>query len=211
MLNFNVDSNSDRIENNSIKENIVCNELDDEITINEVYKTVMGANNGKSPDIDLIQAEVCKNQIAIYVLHTLFNLCFKTGKVPSMWNRGIITPIPKCSTSDPRDPLSYRGITLAPFAYIVFCGILNERLVKWLDERELIKDEHNGFMKGRSTVDHINTITSIIETRKKCKLSTYVAYIDFSKAYDSINRALLFDKLEILGFSSKFMFALKGL
>ena len=94
LLNLNVDSNSDRIENYSIKENIVCNELDDEITINEVYKTVMGANNGKSPDIDLIQAEVCKNQIVIYVLHTLFNLCFKTGKVPSMWTRGIITPIP---------------------------------------------------------------------------------------------------------------------
>jgi hypothetical protein len=43
------------------------------------------------------------------------------------------------------------------------------------------------------TVDHINTITSIIETRKKCKLSTYVAFIDFKKAYDSINRALLFN------------------
>ena len=36
LLNLNVDSNSDRIENYSIKENIVCNELDDEITINEV-------------------------------------------------------------------------------------------------------------------------------------------------------------------------------
>ena len=90
-----------------------------------------------------------------------------------MWNRGIITAIPKCSTSDQRDPLSYRGITLAPFAYKVFCGILNER--------EIIKDEQNGFMKG-STVDHINTITSIIETRKKCKLSTYVAFIDFKKS-----------------------------
>ena len=48
-------------------------------------------------------------------------------------------------------------------------------------------------MKGRGTVDHINTITSIIETRKKCKLSTYIAFIDFKKAYDSINRALLFN------------------
>ena len=76
MLNLNVDSNSDRIENYSIKETIVCNELNDEITITEVYKTVMGANNGKCPGIDLIQAEVCKNQIVIYVLHKLFNLCF---------------------------------------------------------------------------------------------------------------------------------------
>ena len=80
----------------------------------------MDAKNGKSPGIDLIQAEECKNQIVIYVLYKLFNLCIKTGKVPSMWNRGIITPIPKCSFSDPRDPLSYRGITLAPFAYKVF-------------------------------------------------------------------------------------------
>ena len=61
------------------------------------------------------------------------------------------------------------------------------------------------------TVDHINTITSIIETRKKCKLSTYVAFIDFKNAYDSINRALSFNKLENLGISLKFMFALKGL
>jgi hypothetical protein len=171
----------------------------------------MDAKNGKSPDIDLIQAEVCKNQIVIYVLHKLFNLCIKTGKVPSMWNRGIITPIPKCSTSDPRDPLSYRAIALAPFAYKFCSGMLNDRLVKCLDEREIIKDEQNGFMKERSTVDHINTITSIIETRKRCKLSTYVAFIDIKKAYDSINRALLFNKLENLGIISKFMFALKGL
>ena len=122
----------------------------------------MGAKNGKRPGgIDLIQAEVCKNQIVIFVLHKLFNLCLKTGKVPSMWNRGIITPMPKCSTSDPRDPLSYRGIPLAPFAYKVVCGILNDRLVKWLDEREIIKDEQNGFMKGRSTVDH--KINSLID------------------------------------------------
>ena len=81
---------------------------------------LMGANNGKSSGIDLIQGEVCKNQIVIYVLHKLFHLCFKTSKVPSMWNRGIITPIPKYYTSDPRDPLSYRGIALAPFTYTAF-------------------------------------------------------------------------------------------
>lgn len=51
-----------------------------------------------------------------------------------MWNKGIITPIPKCSTSDPRDPLSYRGITLAPFAYEMYCNTINDRLLYWLDE-----------------------------------------------------------------------------
>ena len=70
----------------------------------------------------------------------------------------------------------------------MYCSVLNDRLVKFLDEREVIQDEQNGFMKGKSTIDHLSSITSIIETRKKCKLSTYVAFIDFKKAYDSINR-----------------------
>ena len=53
----------------------------------------------------------------------------------------------------------------------------------WYD-REIIRDEQNG-----STIDHISTnFTSIIETRKKCKLSTFVVFIDFKKAYDSIDR-----------------------
>ena len=65
-----------------------------------------------------------------------------------------------------RDPLSYRGITLAPYAYKLYCCVLNNRLIEWLDEREVIKVEQNGFIKGRSTIDHISTLTSIIETRK---------------------------------------------
>ncbi|CAC5365429.1 unnamed protein product [Mytilus coruscus] len=208
LLNPNVNAEYNKVENCNIKENIICIDLDKEITIDEVHKVVMNAKNCKSAGIDLIQAELCKNISIISILQKLFNLCFSSGNVPNMWNKGIITPIPKCSTSDPRDPLSYRGITLAPFAYKMYCSILNERLVKWLDEREIINDEQNGFMKGKSTIDHISTITSIIETRKKCKLSTYV---DFKKAYDSINRVFLFNKLENLGISSKFMYSLKAL
>ncbi|CAC5400853.1 unnamed protein product [Mytilus coruscus] len=207
----NINAEYNKVENCNIKENIICIDLDKEITIDEVHKVVVNAKNCKSAGIDLIQAELCKNISIISILQKLFNLCFSSGNVPNMWNKGIITPIPKCSTSDPRDPLSYRGITLAPFAYKMYCSILNERLVKWLDEREIINDEQNGFMKGKSTIDHISTITSIIETRKKCKLSTYVAFIDFKKAYDSINRVFLFNKLENLGISSKFMYSLKAL
>ena len=188
LLNPNVNADYNKVDNCILKENIICIDLDKEITIDEVHKVVMNAKNCKSAGIDLIQAEFCKIISIISILHKLFNLCFSSGNVPNIWNKGIITPIPKCSTSDPRDPLSYRGITLAPFTYKMYCSILNERLVKWLDEREIINDEQNGFMKGKSTIDHISTITSIIETRKKCKLSTYVAFIDFKKAYDSINR-----------------------
>ena len=51
-------------------------------------------------------------------------------------------------------------------------------------------EEQNGFRKGRSTVDYLSTLTSIIETRKLKKLSTFAAFIDFRKAYDKINRSI---------------------
>ncbi|XP_071153088.1 uncharacterized protein [Mytilus edulis] len=60
-------------------------------------------------------------------------------------------------------------------------------------------------------IDHISTLTSVIETRKKCKLSNFVSVIDFKKAYDSIDRVLLFNKLGKLGVSTKFMYALKAI
>ena len=77
------------------------------------------------PGIDLIHVELYRNNSLLHVLHKLFNICFKFGNIPSVWCKGIITPIPKCSTSDPGYPLSYGGIALAPCAYKLFCSILN--------------------------------------------------------------------------------------
>ncbi|CAG2218387.1 unnamed protein product [Mytilus edulis] len=128
-----------------------------------------------------------------------------------MWSKGIITPIPKCSTADTRDPLSYRGITLAPCSYKLFCSILNNRLVSWLETKNILHDEQNGFRGGRSTIDHLSTLTSIIETRKLRKLSTFAVFVDFKKAYDTVNRNLLFNDLNDLGISKHFLCVIKAI
>ena len=117
-----------------------------------------------------------------------------------MWNKCIISPIPKSSTTDPRDPLLYRGIALASSMYKLYCSVLNTRISSWCEENYKITDEQNGFRKNRSTIDHVATLTDIIDTRKKNrKLSTYCAFIDLRKAYDCINRDLLLCKLEGIG------------
>jgi hypothetical protein len=56
-----------------------------------------------------------------------------------------------------------------------------------------LEDEQNGFRKQHSTIDKLSTLTNIVETRLKSKRSTFVAYIDFSKAYDSVNRDILWN------------------
>ena len=72
-------------------------------------------------------------------------------------------------------------------------------------------DEQNGFRKNRSTNDHVSALTNIIDTRKKRKFSTFCAFVDFRKAYDCINRDLLWGKLEEIGIASKLLGAVKAL
>ena len=99
--------------------------------------------------------------------------------------------------------MSYRGITLALSAYKLYCSILDNRLLTWLDTRDIIQDEQNNFRKSKSTIDHLSTLKSIIETRKLRKLSTFAVFVDFKKAYDTVNRSLLFRDLNDLGIIKK--------
>jgi hypothetical protein len=74
------------------------------------------------------------------------------------------------------------------------------------------KPDITGVIHGNcNTIDHLFSLTSIIETRKLPKLSTFAPFVDFKKAYDSVNRALLFNKLEQLGISYKMIRALRSL
>ena len=124
----------------------------------------------------------------IYFLHILFNVCFKKGTVPTIRGKCIINPFPKSSSRDPRDPLSYRGNALASSVYKIYCSVINERLSRWAEDNDKVTDEQNCCRRKRSTIDHVSSFTSSTETRKKLKKSTFCAFIDFKKAYDSINR-----------------------
>jgi hypothetical protein len=163
--------------------NVSDADLDLDIDIIEVAKAMENAKIGKAAGIDLIPSDVLKNEASLFVLHSLFNVCFQTGRIPSLWSKSIINPIPKSSSNDLRDPMSYRGISLASTIYKMYTSILNERIVKWTDAKEIIVDEQNGFRKKRSTIDHLSSLTNIIDTRTKNRQSTFCAFIDFKKSF----------------------------
>ena len=181
------------------------------ISLFEVTKAICDAKKGKACGFDSIPVEVLCNDASVSFLHVLFNVCFDKGMVPSSWGKCIINPIPKSSTADPRDPLSYRGISLASAMYKLYCSILNNRISSWSESNGKLVDEQNGFRKARSTIDHVSTLTNIIETRKKKKLSTFCAFIDFRKAYDCIDRDLLWNKLGSIGIGGKLLTAVRSL
>ena len=104
----------------------------------DVQKVVCNLKNNHATGFDEIPEEVLKNGSVISFLHKLCNLCYGTGKIPEIWYKSIISPIPECSTSDPRDPLSYRGIAITPVVYKVYCSLLNDRIKTWSEDNKLI-------------------------------------------------------------------------
>ena len=139
----------------------------------------------------------------------LFNIYFSVGKIPKEWTKCVLNSIPKSSNLNKNDPLSYRVIALAPASYKLFCALINNRLTKWAENNNILADEQNGFRTGRSTIDHISSLTNIIETRKLKRKQTFAAFIDFRKAYDSINRTLLWSKLEDIGIAGNILNVIK--
>ena len=57
----------------------------------------------------------------------------------------------------------------------------------------------------------MSSLTTLLETRRKRKLSTFCAFIDFKKAYDCISRDILWDRLSKIGVSGKLFAAVKSL
>ena len=80
-----------------------------------------------------------------------------------------------------------------------------------MEENKILVEEQNGFRKGRSTAEQVSSPSNIIKTRKKNRLSTYCAFIDFKKAYDYVDRDILWSRLEGLGINGKISCAIRSL
>ena len=130
-------------------------------------------------------------------------MCLDSGKIPSVWTKAIISPIPKSSTSDSRIPMNYRGISLISCVAKIYSSILNAKVLDVLEEEELIVDEQNGFRSGRSCQDHIFVLDSIIRNRLAEDMPTFTAFLDLQKAFDCVNRDLLLNKVLANGIDSK--------
>ena len=199
-------------ENTVAPENVTEHaELDSPITYTEVRQSILRSKLKKAPGIDELPSEVLKNEACIKVLYEIISKAFELGVVPAQWQKAIVNPIPKPGTTDNRNPLNYRGISLISVPCKVYCDILNKRLSSWLEENDLLNEEQNGFRKNRSCLDHLYTLKSIISNRKEKRKSTFVCYIDIRKAFDNVNRICLWYKLLKTGIAGKFLKAVQSL
>ena len=138
----------------------------------------------------------------------LFYYCFDNACCPSVWNTSYLLTLYK-GKGDTSDPNSARGIALQSRRLNSYYYILDRRMYKWAEWSEVFPDEQHGFRVNRSTETAIRVLQSITsDTLSEAKTPLYVAFVDFAKAFDSIDRTLLFGKLKCCGISTKCVKAL---
>ena len=188
--------------------NYPSSSLNDELTMVEVSNAIDRTKCGKAY-LD-IPNDALKNWNAKLLLHKLFNLCFNSGMSPSEWSLSNIIPIPK-PDKDPRFPLQNRCISILCCVSKVYSNVLNKRIQTFLESNQILVEEQNGFRSCRSCFEHVYVLATLLRNRKAQGKDTYLAFIDFKKAFDSVDRNLLFFKLASIGINGKMYSAITSL
>jgi hypothetical protein len=174
--------------------------LNNEILLDEVQKGINKLKVGKAHGKDGIGAEFYKSTIYEIspLLVLLFNKILNTGVFPDSWCDSVIIPIFKSGSK--ADPNNYRGISLLNVLYKIFSSIINDRLTRWSVEFNILDECQSGFRAGYSAIDNSFCLQSMIQkylSRKGGRF--YVLYVDFQKAFDTLNHTKLFTCLNKKG------------
>jgi hypothetical protein len=90
---------------------------------------------------------------------------------------------------------NYRGITLLDTVSKLFNRVVADRLLEHAEEACLLHEAQNAFRPGRSTDQHIYTLSQVVRGRLRQGKATYAFFLDLKKAYDTVWRDGLLYKL----------------
>ena len=160
----------------------------EQITEAEVREVIKAQKNGKAPGSDVCP-EMLKadEQETPKILCQIFHKIWDEEDTPDDWKTGTIIKLPK--KGDLGNCNNWRSITLLSMTCKIFSRIILNRISAATDT--ILRQKQAGFRRGKSCIDHIFMLRQILEQSTEWNSTTYIAFIDFEKAFDSLHRESL--------------------
>ncbi|XP_069984652.1 transposon TX1 uncharacterized 149 kDa protein [Penaeus vannamei] len=185
-------------------------ELDNMPTRQEVHMAIISLKNNKAAGPDGIPAEILKHggNAILDSLHDIFQKVWAASWCPQKWKDADIVSIFK-KKGDRAVCGNSRGISLLATSGKVLTRILLSRLLAHTTEG-VLPESQSGFRKERSTVDMVFIARQLQEKAIEQQQDLYMVFVDLAKAFDTVNRTLLWEILRKFGCPPTFLAVLKS-
>ena len=179
------------------KETLVEEQLDAET----VAKGLRKLSNGKAADTLHFTSEMLKwtGDKARKWICSLLNQAMTQG-LPEDWTTNWIKALYK--KGDPNQPTNYRTIMIGSCMSKLLGSILEQLISSWAEANNKRAIEQEGFRPKHSTIDHLMSLRVLMEESRLKGKHLHCCFVDFTKAFDTIPREGLWQRMEHLGVPS---------
>ena len=184
---INTTQNFSKLHPTSTKTSDTLDPLYEEITIDEINLIIKNINIKKSCGEDTITNKLIKllKPSLSPILHDLYNLSFKHGYIPQNWKNITTIMIPKPGKNR-HDIKNYRPISLINCLEKILEKIITDKLLSFVNSKNIINKEQSGFQKYKSTNDQLFQLTQSITQNFNRNHNTAAVFLDIDKAFDRV-------------------------
>ena len=131
---------------------------------------------------------ILKELINRSFIEMIFPKFCKIARVVPVFKSGLLTSVS-----------NYRGISILPIFSKIFEKVVHKQLSAFFVSSDLLNPNQFGFRQNRSTTDAITDMTQYIYDNLDCGNIVISFFLDFCKAFDTVNHRILLDKLKSYG------------